>query len=146
MTKPKIGLLPLYLALYDSSAPKLRRQMEAFVSKIALEFKKRDTDVVKGPIACVAREFKSDVALFEKKEVDAIVTLHLTYSPSLESAGVLAQTRLPVLVLDTTPDYDFKPGQSTDRLMSNHGIHGVQDLCNLLKRNNQEFQIEAGHW
>jgi L-arabinose isomerase len=30
--------------------------------------------------------------------------------------------------------------------MYNHGIHGVQDMCNLLLRNSKDFFIEAGHW
>ena len=30
--------------------------------------------------------------------------------------------------------------------MNNHGIHGVQDLCNLLLRNKKQFLISAGHW
>jgi L-arabinose isomerase len=30
--------------------------------------------------------------------------------------------------------------------MYNHGIHGVQDMCNLLIRLGKPFQIEAGHW
>jgi L-arabinose isomerase len=30
--------------------------------------------------------------------------------------------------------------------MLNHGIHGVQDMCNLLLRRGRPFQLEAGHW
>jgi L-arabinose isomerase len=30
--------------------------------------------------------------------------------------------------------------------MYNHGIHGVQDMCNLLLRNGKPFTLEAGHW
>ncbi|MFC1582550.1 hypothetical protein ACFL4W_03315, partial [Planctomycetota bacterium] len=32
------------------------------------------------------------------------------------------------------------------KIMLNHGIHGVQDMCNLLRRNGKDFVIEAGHW
>ncbi len=31
------------------------------------------------------------------------MTLHLAYSPSLESSDVVAGTDLPIVVLDTTP-------------------------------------------
>jgi len=30
--------------------------------------------------------------------------------------------------------------------MYNHGIHGVQDMCNMLIRRGKPFWIEAGHW
>ena len=66
--------------------------------------------------------------------VDAIITLHLAYSPSLESAEVLAQSRLPVIMLDTTPDRDFGGHVDPMRLLDNHGIHGVQDLASVLRR------------
>ena len=83
---------------------------------------------------------------FEKAKVDAIVTLHLAYSPSLESSAALAATPLPIVVLDTTPTYAYGPQQNPEELFYNHGIHGVQDMCNLLRRNGKAFQIEAGHW
>jgi L-arabinose isomerase len=74
------------------------------------------------------------------------VTLHLAYSPSLESAKVLARTKLPLIVLDTTPTWSFAPSQDPAEIMYNHGIHGVQDMCNLLLRNGKPFALEAGHW
>lgn len=98
------------------------------------------------PVCRLAKEFVTAVRTFEREEVDAIVTLHLAYSPSLESSGPLAATRLPVLVLDTTPTFGFGPTQDPEEIMHNHGIHGVQDLCNLLVRNDKPFLIEAGHW
>ncbi|MFH0879883.1 MAG: hypothetical protein V2A34_09240, partial [Lentisphaerota bacterium] len=30
--------------------------------------------------------------------------------------------------------------------INNHGIHGAQDMCNLLLRHGKAFIIEAGHW
>lgn len=83
--------------------------------------------------------------IFEKEDVDAIVTLHLAYSPSLESSEVLKRTKLPLIVLDTTPDYEFTPFTYADAMLYNHGIHGVQDMCNLLKRNGKAYQVFAGH-
>lgn len=147
MKHMKIGLLPFYLELYDKiSPPECRKPLEAFYASISSALRKRGVDVVESKICRLKPEFAAAVRTFEKAEVDAIVTLHLTYSPSLESAEVLAQTHLPVIVLDTTPDYDFGPSQSSKKIMFNHGIHGVQDMCNLLGRNSKPFLIEAGHW
>jgi L-arabinose isomerase len=91
-------------------------------------------------------EFKVAVQDLEGKKLDALITLHLAYSPSLESAKVLAATKLPLVVLDTTPDYAFGPDTTPALIMNNHGIHGVQDMCNLLNRNGKAFAIEVGHW
>ncbi|HUV06908.1 MAG TPA: hypothetical protein VMX75_04205 [Spirochaetia bacterium] len=145
-TQPSIGLLPLYLKLYDDAQGDRRRRIEEFYGIIAREFEKRNLNVVTSPICRLEKEFASAVKNFEESGVDAIVTLHMAYSPSLESAGVLAKTPLPVVVCDTTPTYSFGPGQEPEELMYNHGIHGVQDMCNLLIRNGKPFEIAAGHW
>ncbi|MDO9542122.1 MAG: hypothetical protein Q7J98_07350, partial [Kiritimatiellia bacterium] len=144
MTRTKIGLLPFYLELYDKiSPPERRKPLEAFYASISSAFQRRGVEVVEVKICRLKPEFAAAVKIFEKAEVDAIVTLHLAYSPSLESAEVLSRTRLPVIVLDTTPDYSF---DLQKKIMFNHGIHGVQDMCNLLIRNGKPFLIEAGHW
>ncbi len=146
MRKLKIGLLPLYIELYDKIARQYRPGMEKFYSAIAGAFRKEGVDVSIVPICRVKKEFKAAVIFFEREKVDALVTLHLAYSPSLESSEALSATKLPVIILDTSPAYDFGPGQKAEEIMYNHGIHGVQDMCNLLIRNSKLFQIEAGHW
>lgn len=142
---PKIGLLGCYLKLYDETAPERRPEMDAFYHRIAAEYERRGLEVLTYPLARIAPEFDAAVRHFEENNAEAIVTLHPAYSPSLESVGALAATGLPVVVLDTTPDYEFGFGD-TDKTMFNHGIHGVQDLCNLLLRRRKPFLICAGHW
>jgi L-arabinose isomerase len=144
--KPRIGLLPLYIELYDNFLPEKREDFNRFLFTIADAMRKRNLDVAVAPVCRLKEEFSSAVQGFEKDCLDAIVTIHLAYSPSLESASVLAKTTLPLLILDTTRTYGFGPDQSPDEIFFNHGIHGVQDLCNLLIRNNKVYQIEAGHW
>jgi L-arabinose isomerase len=147
MMKPvKVGLLPLYLKLYDDTTPEYRPGVERFRDFIAAKLGERGLQVTVAPVCRVEAEFVAAVRSFEAAQVDAIITLHLAYSPSEESAPVLAATPLPVIVLDTTPAFDFSPTQNPDEVMYNHGIHGVQDLCNLLLRRGKTFHIEVGHW
>ena len=148
MAKARIGLLPLYLKLYDDQpdGPGRRPRNEEFVHTIAAELEKRGLEVVAAPVCRIEKEFAAAVRRLEAADVDALVTLHLAYSPSLESSDVLARTRLPVIVLDTTPTWSYAADQDPDELMYNHGIHGVQDMCNLLLRNGKRFLIEVGHW
>ncbi len=146
MGKPKVGLLPLYLELYDKNLPECRVSAEKFLKIIIKHLQNQGIEVVAAPICRLKKEFAGAVKFFEETRVDAMVTLHLAYSPSLESAGILAATKIPIIILDTTPDFDFGPGQSPAAIMSNHGIHGVQDLCNLLVRIGKQFFLESGHW
>ncbi len=103
-------------------------------------------DIVTSDICCRRPEFRAAVELFEDQGVDGMITLHLAYSPSLESIDALSSTKIPLIILNTTPDYDFGPTQDPDNIYLNIAIHGVQDLCNLLKRRGKRFFIEAGHW
>ena len=146
MEHSKVGLLPLYLELYDKSVPHIRGRINDFVDTISNELKKRNLEVVCSEVCRVKPEFDQAVEKFEHENVDAIITLHLAYSPSLESCEILASTKLPIIILNTTPTYIFDNQTPIEEIMFNHGIHGVQDLCNMLKRNNKAYHIESGHW
>ncbi len=146
MTTLKAGLLPLYIKLYDDIHADWRQPLEAFVKNISLRLGKLGVEIEPAPVCRLEAEFKAAVKALEGKNIDALITLHLAYSPSLESANVLASTKLPIIVLDTTPDFAFGPDTTPALIMNNHGIHGVQDMCNLLLRNGKAFAIEVGHW
>ena len=138
----KVGLLPLFLALYDQCRPEASQEIRKFSNVIAGELEKRGCEVVTSPACRLKDEFAAAVKLFESSGCQAIATLHLAYSPSLEAIDALANTTLPIVVIDTTPDYEF----NTTLISENHGIHGVQDLCNLLLRHKKPFLISSGHW
>lgn len=146
MLKPKVGLLPLYIKLYDDFTPHYRPEIEAFHKLISNELTKIELDVVDVPICRIKSEFKAAVDTFINSGVDAIVTLHLAYSLSLESADILKECGLPIIILDTTPDYVYDGETDPSALSYNHGIHGVQDMCNLLRRNKCKYTVCAGHW
>jgi len=146
MSPLKAGLLPLYIKLYDDIDPAWRKPLEAFVKKLGNRLGQLGVAIETTPVCRLESEFKAAVKVLEGKGLDALITLHLAYSPSLESAAVLANTRLPIVVLDTTPDFAFGPDTTPDLIMNNHGIHGVQDMCNLLNRHGKAFAMEVGHW
>ncbi len=144
--KLKAALLPLYLELYDDSFQELRPRINFFLSEIREQLKARGVELIELPVCRVKDEFDRAVKDAESEEAHAIITLHLAYSPSLESLDALAKTELPLIILDTTPTYSFGIEQSSEEIMYNHGIHGVQDICNMLIRNQKYFIIEAGHY
>ena len=144
MKKIKIGLLPLYIKLYDDRGTN-RTFMQAFYDRMAALLTNQGFDVIKTDFCRIKEEFKNAVALFEEKGADAIVTLHAAYSPSLESIDALAGTSLPIIVLDSTEAYSLTMTDSPNPISNNHGIHGVMDMCNLLKRRGKAYAIAAGH-
>lgn len=144
MNKCKIGFLPLYIKLYDDCGLTIRERLEPFYEKLAAAFEKDGFSVLRTSFCRVKEEFAAAVAMFEANDVDCIVTWHAAYSPSLESIEALSQTKLPIVVLDTTETFDFSPAQSPDEININHGIHGVMDMTNMLRRNGKAYAIAAG--
>lgn len=145
MTQPHIGILPLYIALYDELGLEPRRIQGEFTEQVAMMLRYEGLAVTVAPICCLRSETASAMAQLTAANVDLIVTLHLAYSPSLESVDILAAQPLPLLLLDITPDLDFGLDVDLDRLMYNHGIHGVQDMAAMLRRRERDFAIVAGH-
>ena len=146
MKKIKIGFLPLYIKLYDDSCGELRPRLEAFYEEMAQILENEGLEVMRTPFCRLESEFKAAVENYEKENADCIVTLHMAYSPSLESAGVLVNTKLPIVVMDTTMTYEFAPTTINDEIDYNHGIHGVMDFCNLLIRGKKTYAITCGHY
>jgi L-arabinose isomerase len=142
----RAGLLPLYMDMIDKTSPQARPVFKDFIGSVKSKLESLDIEIVVSDISCLQKDFSNAVDLFEKQDVDAIITLHLTYSPSLESAPVLAKTKIPLILLDTTQSFDFGPDKELGDVLFNHAIHGVQDFCNILRRNKKKFFIEAGHW
>lgn len=143
---PHIGLVPFYLKLYDDIRPAMRAEYEAFIERIADGFRRRNVTVSIAPVCRVAEEFDRAITELERdRSVDALVSLHLAYSPSLESIEAFCRTPLPLILLDTTMDAAFGLDVPTERISYNHGIHGVMDFACMLRRRRRPFEILAGH-
>ena len=147
MKKIKIGFLPFYIKLYDDcgSGAVGRPRLEPFYERLACELEARGFEVIRNEFCRIKPEFEAAVAKFEAAGADCIVTWHAAYSPSLESIDTLAATELPIIVLDTTETYDFSPEQDPAEISFCHGIHGVMDMCSLLRQRGKGYAICAGH-
>ena len=139
----KIGLLPFYTSLYSS---KLRERLEPFCEEIATMIEERGIEVVRNDFCMEVPDFEAAVAKFENEDCDAIVTLHTAYSPGLSCEKALSNTELPIIVCDTTLTFDFSDNQNPGEISYCHGIHGVMEMCNLLKKNGKAYAIAAGHY
>ncbi len=143
--RPRAGLLPFYLKLYDELKPECRAGFDGYVARIAAALEARGIAMQVAPVCRVAPEFDAAIARLEQDGVDCIITLHLAYSPSLESLEACCRTTLPIVILDSTMDADFGPGVAPARIMFNHGVHGVMDFASMLRRRRRAFEIVAGH-
>ncbi len=140
----RVGLLPLYLDLYDRRRPELRDSVDSFLDDVGKLIERAGVEVVRAPIATLRRHVDAAEELFGGGRVDLVVTLHLAYSPSLLVVEFLSQLDTPILVLDSTPARSFE--LDDDRyLLENHAVHGVMDLTSVLVSKGVEFRVVAGH-
>ena len=144
--KIRVGYLPLYLKLYDDSDPHYRDPMVEYMHMLVKMLESTGLEVVLSDVCRVKAEFETAASLFNREEVDAVITQHLAYSPSLESIDALLSIKAPIVVLDTTPDYALLSSSAyKSGISENHGIHGVQDMTNLLRQRGCGYEICAGH-
>ena len=146
--KIKVGFLPLYLKLYDDFVVSSARvPMEKYMNMCINMLETQGLEILPATQICrIAPEFETEVARFNEEQVDAVITMHLAYSPSLEAIDALMKLDAPIVILDSTPHYELiEAAGYQNRIFANHGIHGVQDMCNLLKRNGKPYFICAGH-
>jgi L-arabinose isomerase len=139
----RVALLPLYLELYDQAVPHLLPRQEQFLERVAETLHGWGIGVTKLPVCRTRAQVAAAVSAAERLGMDGLITLHLAYSPSLEAAEPLLTTPLPLLLLDTTPASRL-PEMTGDAVLENHGIHGVQDLTCVLRREGRRFLLAVG--
>lgn len=143
--KARVGLLGLMLEAYDSSFPELRPAAEVFARDLAAAM--APFADVTFPGVCNNREaVDAAVEAFERNSADMVVVVLLTYAPSLIALPALLRTQLPVLILNTQRARAVPQDADGAVLIENHGMHGVQDLANVLRRSGRQFSILTGHW
>ncbi len=143
--RPKLGLLALTMEFYERLAPELRPEREAWVREKLLGPLRTHADIAGLATASTAEAVASAVAQFEADGADALILVFLTYSPSLIALPALKQTRLPLLLWNTQELFELNSSFSPAEMRRNHGLHGTQDLANVLLREGVGIHYLTGH-
>ena len=142
--RAKVGLLGLTFELYDripDLKPALRKFAEELIGTLS------PFAHVSFPGVCSTRsQVDEAVAKFEADDVHLLMVVLLSYAPSHIALPALLRTKLPILIFNTQKAYSITSETTPDVLLRNHGMHGVQDLANVLLRSGREFHIVTGHY
>lgn len=141
-TKINAVFLPLFLKLYDQMRPDLRGRLLPFVDQVRSFLVGQGVDVTDFGMVATPAEVRRAAAAAAR--ADLIITLHLTYSPSLLVADTLERLGRPILMLDTTKAGHFNETSGPADISENHGIHGVMDLASVLTGRQVPFEVVAG--
>ena len=95
--------------------------------------------------ACRREDIEQIVADFEAADLDALLLIDLSYSPSQIVVPAPRRSNLPLLVWNTQELFAVDRDYSTEKMMFNHGVHGTQDLGNALFRSEIPFEYVTSH-
>ena len=142
--KPRVGLLTLMFDAY-SVFPKLETELTQYADELSDVFEEF-ADVEWSGICKTCNQVNDAVKLFESKELDLIILVFLTYTPSHTAFKALKMTKLPILMFNTQKLYELKTDTDAGEILRNHGMHGVQDMANVLLRAGIKFSLVTGHY
>ncbi len=144
-SKPRVGILGLTLELYEELCPQLRGGREQWIRNDIIPALERICDVTFDGAVFTREGVEKAVGKFEAAGLDAIIVIMLSYSPSQIAASALARTSVPILVWNTQELFAVDDSFGNDEMLHNHGVHGTQDLCNVLLRCGGEFELVTSH-
>jgi L-arabinose isomerase len=139
IVRPKVGLLALTLDLYESLVPELRASREAWLRRAVLPGLQPRADVLFEDAVFRREDLEATVARFEALGADALLVVLLTYSPSQLALPALRLTRLPIVIWNTQELMAVDQSFTVAAMIDNHGVHGTQDLANVLTRAGVRF-------
>jgi L-arabinose isomerase len=140
---PRIGLLGIMQALYDDMLPGITERQAAYAQELA-DALAGEADVVVAP---PARDRDAiDRAVREFSGLDGLLVVMLTYGPAMRVARALADTRLPICLVNVQPEGEVTAAWDMADLTYNQGIHGAQDTANAMVRSGRPFHVITDDW
>ena len=139
---PRIALLGVYLALYDTAFSGYRERMLRFVRDVASRMIGVEIPLIDAAVNDA--EMRDLLARAAASDVDGIVLLSLGYTASLAVTEPLVSTPLPLLLLNTQEVEEVTSAFSFQDMVWNHGMQGIQDLAAALVRRGRKFAVVTG--
>ena len=144
--RPKIGLLALSLELYETLAPDLRPQREAWVRRQVLPaLEQAGGRAVRRGRLLPARASRPRFPASRWPGPTPCWCCFWPIPPVRSPCRALKSTRLPIVIWNTQELFAVDEQYSMDALVANHGVHGTQDLANVLVRSGVKFHYVTSH-
>jgi len=142
----RIGFLPVMADLYNRLVPELREKLGDFTQQLKLDLQNETLEFITAPVSCTENEIRTACEKLERQQVDLLVLGMVSYTPSGQILPALLATKLPLIVWPAQPMLELFPEKyDFNVVLMNHGMHGAQDLANMLRRKGRAHGMLHGH-
>lgn len=145
VVKPRVGMLGVMQDLYDEMLPGITERQAAYAEAVGAALA-GVADVEAGRPAKDRADIERRVRELERRGVDGLLVVMLTYGPGMRVARALMQTPLPVCLANIQPVAEVTPDWDMGDLTYNQGIHGAQDTANAMVRAGRRFAVVTDDW
>jgi len=142
----QIGLLLPVADLYHRLWPDIDAALESLGEQVAGRLRQVGLNVQCSLPVSLPEQVAAACDDFTAKGVDLLVVALAPYCPSGVLSPALAASRLPVLLWPMQSMLRLDPQRyDAEAIKLNHGVHGVQDLANVLGRTTKDLGVIHGH-
>jgi L-arabinose isomerase len=143
--KPRIGLLGIMHGIYDKAQPGITKQQEKYAREVVSYLS--DVASIDFPGAAKTRNnIETIIEDFNQKNYDGILIIMLLYCPGLWTVNALKKNKLPVMIANIQPVPSITKDWDWGDLTTNQGIHGSQDIANVMFRNGIKPIVITEEW
>jgi L-arabinose isomerase len=143
----KIGVLLPVADLYHRLWPDIDQALEALGAQVAHRFRGAGLDVFCSPPVSAGQQVETACGDLAGKGVDLLLVALGPYCPSGVLASAVVESHLPVLLWPMQSLRGLEPHTYDAEVVKlNHGVHGVQDLANVLGKTAKPFGVIHGHY
>ena len=134
MSEIKIGLMPVIIEVakyeYDHFMPEINRRLEEILGKNISGLGR----LINTGIVTNIKEARIARAELVKQDVDIIIIVNMTYTPSEVPFTAIRGLHIPLIVLNTSLSKGLKTSDTLKHTSTEHGIVGSTELASILKR------------
>jgi L-arabinose isomerase len=142
---PRIGLMGIMQELYDDMLPGITERQGRYLAEVGAALADVAECVVEPP-ARNRDDIERVMREYERKDLDGVLIVNLTYGPGQRTARALGQARLPLCLANIQPDPHVTAEWDMADMTYNQGIHGAQDTANAMVRAGVAFDVVSEDW
>jgi L-arabinose isomerase len=146
--KLRVGILPgladLYTRLFNQE---VLDELKRFIASLPKVIDSKRIDFEIGRLSSTQEQMKAEAAQLAAQGVDLIVIVLSPYCPSGAVVPAVMESRIPILLWPAQTMYELIPESLTaSQVRLSHGVHAVQDIANVLRKQGKKFGILHGHF